>query len=95
MSGINGNVDLDIAYKDYPVIIKNMNKNEKQNKEEKEKEIATKLNELKEEHWSQYIQIANDVIAGIWGNGTARKRALNASGFDYNVVQEIVNIIVK
>lgn len=95
VSGINGNVDLDIAYKDYPVIINNMNKNKNKDKEEKEREKTTKLNLLKTEHWNEYLELANSVIAGDWGNGTARKRALNASGYDYNIVQKIVDIIVE
>lgn len=35
--------------------------------------------------------IANDVIAGKWGNGAARKSALTKAGYDYNAIQAIVN----
>ena len=35
--------------------------------------------------------IANEVIAGKWGNGNARKTALTNAGYDYNAVQAIVN----
>lgn len=36
-------------------------------------------------------QIANEVLAGKWGNGTDRKNRLTAAGYDYNAVQSIVN----
>lgn len=36
-------------------------------------------------------QIANEVIAGKWGNGTARKTKLEAAGYDYDAVQAEVN----
>jgi cell wall-associated NlpC family hydrolase len=39
--------------------------------------------------------IAREVIAGSWGNGSARKTALTESGYDYNVVQRRVNEILK
>lgn len=36
-------------------------------------------------------QIADEVIAGKWGNGTARKTKLEAAGYDYDAVQAEVN----
>ena len=36
-------------------------------------------------------ELANEVIAGKWGNGNARKTALTNAGYDYNAVQNIVN----
>lgn len=36
-------------------------------------------------------EIANEVIAGQWGNGDARKTALTNAGYDYNAIQSIVN----
>lgn len=36
-------------------------------------------------------QLAEEVIAGLWGNGSARKKRLTAAGYDYNAVQNIVN----
>lgn len=36
-------------------------------------------------------EIANEVIAGKWGNGQDRKNKLTAAGYDYRVVQDIVN----
>ena len=36
-------------------------------------------------------EIAREVMAGKWGNGDARKKALTAAGYDYAAVQAIVN----
>lgn len=36
-------------------------------------------------------EIAKEVIAGKWGNGSARKNALAAAGYDYNTIQKEVN----
>jgi len=35
--------------------------------------------------------IAQEVIAGKWGNGEARKKHLTAAGYDYTAVQALVN----
>ena len=42
-----------------------------------------------------YIQIAKEVIAGKWGNGTTRKKRLKAAGYDYNAIQKEVNRLTK
>lgn len=39
-------------------------------------------------------EIANEVIAGAWGNGDDRKNKLAAAGYDYNAVQDRVNAIL-
>lgn len=36
-------------------------------------------------------EIANEVIAGKWGNGTDRKNRLTSAGYNYDTVQAIVN----
>lgn len=36
-------------------------------------------------------EIANEVIAGKWGNGNTRKSKLQAAGYDYNTIQNLVN----
>ena len=36
-------------------------------------------------------EIANEVIAGKWGNGTDRKNKLTNAGYDYNTIQKLVN----
>lgn len=40
-------------------------------------------------------QIAEEVIAGKWGNGSERKSRLKAAGYDYNAIQSIVNKLLK
>lgn len=40
-------------------------------------------------------QIANEVIQGAWGTGTARKAALTKAGYDYEKVQARVNEILN
>lgn len=39
--------------------------------------------------------IANEVIANLWGNGTTRMLRLTQAGYDYNTVQKRVNEILK
>lgn len=36
-------------------------------------------------------EIANEVIAGKWGNGNDRKTRLQNAGYDYNSIQKLVN----
>jgi len=36
-------------------------------------------------------EIANEVIAGTWGNGNDRKVKLTNAGYDFSVIQKIVN----
>lgn len=40
-------------------------------------------------------QIADEVIAGQWGNGADRKKRLTDAGYDYNAVQNAVNAKLK
>ena len=40
-------------------------------------------------------QIAKEVIKGLWGNGNSRKQKLLEKGYDYKVVQEEVNKLLK
>lgn len=39
----------------------------------------------------RYCDIAREVIRGDWGNGEERKRRLRAAGYDYGLIQNIVN----
>lgn len=39
--------------------------------------------------------IAREVIAGLWGNGSARKKKLEAAGYDYNTIQNLVNKLLS
>lgn len=40
-------------------------------------------------------EIAKEVIAGKWGNGTKRKKALTAAGYNYADIQALVNKLLK
>ena len=39
--------------------------------------------------------VAKEVLAGKWGNGDARKKKLQAAGYDYNAVQKEVNRLMR
>lgn len=39
-------------------------------------------------------EVAKEVIAGKWGNGNARKKALEKAGYDFNTVQNYVNKLI-
>ena len=41
------------------------------------------------------LDIADEVIAGKWGNGAERKDRLTAAGYDYATIQKIVNAMLK
>lgn len=40
-------------------------------------------------------EIANEVIAGKWGNGADRKKKLEAAGYDYSAIQTEVNKLMR
>lgn len=40
-------------------------------------------------------EIAKEVIAGKWGNGSVRKQKLTAAGYNYSEIQKIVNKLCK
>lgn len=40
-------------------------------------------------------EVANEVIKGLWGNGSERKQKLAAAGYDYDEVQKKVNSLLK
>lgn len=40
-------------------------------------------------------ELADEVIRGLWGNGTDRKQRLTDAGYDYSAVQSIVNELAK
>lgn len=40
-------------------------------------------------------EIAVEVIAGLWGNGSERKEKLTEAGYDYSEVQKKVNQMIK
>ncbi len=40
-------------------------------------------------------EIAQEVLAGLWGDGSDRKEKLNCAGYDYNAIQAEVNKILN
>lgn len=40
-------------------------------------------------------ELAAEVIEGLWGNGEERKQRLEAAGYDYNKVQEMVDRLLR
>ena len=78
--GVNGAVDLDVCYKDYPSVIKAQGLNGF-------KAVQVKLKTLD--------QIAKEVIQGLWGAGEDRKKRLTAAGYNYNTVQKRVNELLS
>lgn len=95
ISGINGNVDKDICYKDYPSIIKNnanTNVNVKVKLTDKMKEKIEK--EITDNFWNEYTNLANDIIAGKYGNGDERKKKIKNLGYNYDIAQTFVNVML-
>ena len=84
VDGVSGNVDMNIAYKDYPSIIAGMTGNS-----------GTTAPAPAAPAKKTNAELATEVIAGKWGNGEERKQRLTAAGYDYNAVQAIVNERVK
>lgn len=82
VAGINGHIDMDYSYIDFPAIIKNGGFNG-YNKAHSPNAPATPKKSVDE--------LASEVIAGKWGDGTDRKNRLSAAGYDYNAVQSKVN----
>ena len=76
-------VDQDYAYKDYASIIKNG----KMNGFGEESSAPAPVVDNKKSN----EEIANEVIAGKWGNGDDRKNRLAAAGYNYSAIQAIVN----
>lgn len=80
INGYNGNLDTDVAYKDYPSIIKSNGLNGYTGSTVTPTPVAKSNDE-----------IANEVIAGVWGNGEDRKNRLTNAGYNYDIIQGIVN----
>ena len=72
-NGNNGDVDMNIMYRD---IIN---------------EIAGDTPQPQPTPQKSNDEIADEVINGLWGNGEDRKNRLEAEGYDYETIQNIVN----
>jgi len=84
--GINGRVDFDYAYQDFPSIIVGggFNGYKASTKNQEPKSVPTLTVE----------EAAKKVIAGEFGNGNGRKRAIEALGLSYEEVQTRVNLVL-
>ena len=82
LNGYNGNLDCNVFYGDVSTWNKYAGKNGTASKPTAAPAApARKSNEV----------IAQEVINGAWGNGEDRKKRLTAAGYNYTVVQAIVN----
>lgn len=80
--GISGNVDLNISYKNF---------NEPYYPTYDVKEI---VNSMPQAWFTKYRILAESVIQGDYGTGEKRKKAIQQAGYDYSLVQHIVNTII-
>ncbi len=78
-SGLN--LDANWVYKDYETFIKRFGFNGFEAEPDAE--------------YKTYIQLAEEVLAGKWGSGEARKINLIAAGYDYSGVQDAVNWLLS
>lgn len=74
--------DQNYAIKDYPTIMKNAGLNGFTKSGSNKPVTPTK---------KPIQQIAQEVIAGRWGNGMERQRKLTSAGYNYSEVQNVVN----
>ena len=85
INGYSGNLDTDVAYKDYPSIIKSQGLNGYGASTVTPPQTGSKSIE----------ELANEVIKGLWGNGEDRKNRLTQAGYNYNDVQKRVNELLN
>jgi lysozyme len=87
--GLSGNVDLNLSYIDYPSIIKTGGFNGYPKSTANSKKPSTLAKKKKVD------ELAQEVLAGKWGNGTVRKQKLKKAGYDYDAIQKRVNELLK
>lgn len=58
---------------------------------EVQKAVNAKVSGSSNKATKSVTEVAKEVIAGKWGNGSERKKKLTAAGYDYNAVQKKVN----
>lgn len=79
LTGYNGNLDCDVFYGDRSTWDAYVGKSTSAAKPQPKQTRKTT------------DQIAEEVIAGQWGNGSDRKKRLTAAGYNYDAVQKVVN----
>lgn len=83
VNGINGNVDMNECYYDFPAKIVGGATMEEENEEVKPEVVVPAKKTVDE--------LVDEVLAGKWGNGNERKQKLTEAGYDYDAVQNAVN----
>lgn len=53
------------------------------------------LRRLERDFWNDYIQLAEDIIQGKYGNGIERIKRLEQAGYDYDIAQTIVDYVLS
>lgn len=89
LPGYNGDLDLDKFYGDKAAWDKYAGK---RSDKKASSESSSKISKSKEK---SAAVIAQEVIDGKWGNGSARKKKLKAAGYNYSVIQKKVNELMK
>ena len=84
LNGYSGNLDCNVFYGDGTTWDKYAGKSGT-NQPVKPTQPVKKSNE----------EIANEVINGAWGNGEDRKKRLTSAGYNYTVIQAIVNKLIS
>ena len=79
LNGYNGNLDCDVFYGDAATWDKYVGKSTSTTKPQTKPVSKT------------IAQLAEEVIAGQWGNGEDRKKRLTDAGYNYDAVQNVVN----
>ena len=78
MDGIDGNVDMNECYRDFPAEILG-------------EPVAPMLPPAVKPAKKTVAELVEEVLDGKWGNGDDRKNRLTAAGYDYEAVQNAVN----
>lgn len=91
VNGISGRVDHNKCYKDFPTIIKNGGYNGY-----KKATAGSNASKPASQHVAQPAkksneQVAQEVIAGKWGNGNDRVQRLQKAGYNAQTIQSLVN----
>ena len=87
LNGYNGNLDCDIFYGDSAAWDAYVGNGEGTNVDIGESTVKPDPEPTKKTN----EEIADEVIAGQWGNGDERRNKLEAAGYDYESIQKIVN----
>jgi GH25 family lysozyme M1 (1,4-beta-N-acetylmuramidase) len=90
IGGVNGNVDMNWCYTDFPSKIKAAGLNGFPKSSTDTPASASQPTPKKSNE-----EIAKEVLAGKWGNGDERKRRLTEAGYDYAAVQKAVNALLN